>query len=77
MPRNKWVLNTTETPLFFLWSQLAIAALLFLACDALRVLPDRVTFDFKIIKDMIPVVGLNVLGLRYTHRYASHSPIHY
>ena len=52
-------------------------AFLFLACDALRVLPDRVTFDFKIIKDMIPVVGLNVLGLRYTHRYASHSPIHY
>ena len=30
MRRNKWVLNTTDTPLFFLLSQLVIAVVLFL-----------------------------------------------
>lgn len=61
---NKWVLNTTETPLFFLWAQLAIAALLFIVSDALRLLPDRLTLDLATCKGLIPMVGLNVFGLR-------------
>jgi hypothetical protein len=61
---NKWVLNTTTTPLFFLWAQLAIAALLFIVSDALRLLPDRLTLDLATCKGLIPMVGLNVFGLR-------------
>lgn len=62
---NKWVLNKTETPLFFLWSQLAIAVALFMISDLLRMLPDRLTFDVKTCKGLIPMVGLNVVGLRF------------
>ena len=62
---NKWVLNKTETPLFFLWTQLAIAVILFLISDLLRVLPDRLTFDLKTCKGLVPTVGLNVIGLRF------------
>ena len=63
--RNKWVLNKTETPLFFLWMQLAIAAVLFVISDVLRMLPDRLTFDLKTCKGLVPMVGLNVIGLRF------------
>jgi solute carrier family 35 (GDP-fucose transporter), member C1 len=62
---NKWVLNKTETPLFFLWTQLAIAVVLFLISDLLRVFPDRLTFDLKTCKGLVPTVGLNVVGLRF------------
>lgn len=62
---NKWVLNSTEAPLFFLWTQLMIAVLLFGISDTLRVLPDRLTFNLEICKGLIPMVGLNVVGLRF------------
>ena len=58
------MLNTTDTPLFFLWTQLAIAALLFVVCDLFRALPDRLSFDMATAKEMGAVVGLNVIGLR-------------
>lgn len=61
---NKWVLNVTATPLFFLWAQLAIAAGLFMVSDALRLLPDRLTLDLETCKGLVPMVGLNVFGLR-------------
>ncbi|TEB32681.1 hypothetical protein FA13DRAFT_1763774 [Coprinellus micaceus] len=70
---NKWVLNTTDTPLFFLWTQLAIAALLFVICDLFRALPDRLSFDMATAKEMGAVVGLNVIGLsfsNYTLKYS-------
>ncbi|KAF8173677.1 hypothetical protein BJ912DRAFT_70283 [Pholiota molesta] len=73
---NKWVLNTTTTPLFFLWAQLAIAALLFMASDALRLLPDRLTFNVETCRGLIPMVGLNVVGLsfsNYTLKYVDAS----
>jgi GDP-fucose transporter C1 len=73
---NKWVLNITETPLFFLWAQLAIAALLFIVSDALRLLPDRLTLDLATCKGLIPMVGLNVFGLsfsNYTLKYVDAS----
>ncbi|PPQ74351.1 hypothetical protein CVT24_000662 [Panaeolus cyanescens] len=73
---NKWVLNTTETPLFFLWTQLAIAAVLFVVSDALRLLPDRLTFDVKTCKGLVPMVSLNVIGLsfsNYTLKYVDAS----
>uniref|UniRef100_A0A8H8CI71 Sugar phosphate transporter domain-containing protein n=1 Tax=Psilocybe cubensis TaxID=181762 RepID=A0A8H8CI71_PSICU len=73
---NKWVLNTTATPLFFLWAQLAIAAGLFMVSDALRLLPDRLTLDLETSKGLIPMVGLNVFGLsfsNYTLKYVDAS----
>ncbi|RXW22240.1 hypothetical protein EST38_g3605 [Candolleomyces aberdarensis] len=73
---NKWVLNITDTPLFFLWTQLAIAALLFIICDIFRALPDRLTFDLHTSKQMVAVVGLNVIGLsfsNYTLKYVDAS----
>jgi GDP-fucose transporter C1 len=61
---NKWVLNVTSIPLFFLWTQLTIASLLFVISDTLRILPEQLTFDLETCKGLIPMVGLNVLGLR-------------
>ena len=68
---NKWVLNTTETPLFFLWAQLAIAVLLFGVSDYMRLLPDRLTFDIATCRGLVPMVGLNVLGLRSVPVYTT------
>jgi len=73
---NKWVLNTTTVPIFFLWAQLVIAVILFLLCDALRILPSRLGFDLKVCKGLIPMVGFNVLGLilsNFTLKYVDAS----
>ncbi|TFK25442.1 hypothetical protein FA15DRAFT_668520 [Coprinopsis marcescibilis] len=73
---NKWVLNATDIPLFFLWTQLALAALLFIACDMCRLLPDRLTFDLQTSKGLFPMVALNVVGLsfsNYTLKYVDAS----
>jgi len=73
---NKWVLNETKAPLFFLTTQLFIAVLLFLMADALRLLPDRLTLDVKVCKGLVPMVGLSVLGLslsNYTLKYVDAS----
>jgi hypothetical protein len=45
--------------------QLSIAIVLFVISDALRMLPDKLTFDLKICKGLVPMVGLNVVGLRF------------
>ncbi|KAF9260759.1 hypothetical protein L218DRAFT_1002497 [Marasmius fiardii PR-910] len=73
---NKWVLNETEAPLFFLFTQLLIAAILFIVSDALKLLPDRLTFDLQTCKGLIPMIGLNVVGLsfsNYTLKYVDAS----
>ncbi|KAF7329695.1 TPT domain-containing protein [Mycena kentingensis (nom. inval.)] len=73
---NKWVLNATSTPLFFLTTQFFIAVLLFLLTDSLRILPDRLSFEAKVCKGLVPMVGLNVLGLsfsNYTLKYVDAS----
>lgn len=59
---NKWVLTTTNVPVFFLTTQMFTASILFLAAHAMRfiVLP---TPDLEVCKGLIPMVGLNVLGL--------------
>ena len=48
--------------------QLMIAVLLFILSDTMRFLPDRLTFDMKICKGLVPMVGLNVVGLRYVNK---------
>jgi len=73
---NKWVLNATEAPLFFLCTQLVLAVLLFVISDALKLLPDRLTLDINICKGLVPMVGLNVVGLsfsNYTLKYVDAS----
>ncbi|KAJ6625058.1 hypothetical protein B0H10DRAFT_2316375 [Mycena sp. CBHHK59/15] len=73
---NKWVLNSTSAPLFFLLTQLCIAVILFVITDTLRFLPERLTFDIQVCKGLIPMVGLNVLGLsfsNYTLKYVDAS----
>jgi len=73
---NKWVLNTTEAPLFFLWTQLMIAVVLFVVSDQFRILPDRLTFDLATCKGLVAMVGLNVVGLsfsNYTLKYVDAS----
>jgi len=73
---NKWVLINTDVPLFFLWVQLVIAVLLFAASDAMRILPDRLTFNMEICKGLVAMVGLNIVGLsfsNYTLKYVDAS----
>ncbi|THV02171.1 hypothetical protein K435DRAFT_852989 [Dendrothele bispora CBS 962.96] len=73
---NKWVLNSTDAPLFFLFTQLVIAVILFGISDAMRLLPDRLTFDVNICKGLVPMVALNVVGLsfsNYTLKYVDAS----
>jgi len=73
---NKWVLISTDIPLFFLWVQLVIAVVLFAASDVLHLLPDKLTFDLEICKGLGAMVGLNVVGLsfsNYTLKYVDAS----
>ena len=65
--RNKWVLNNTDVPLFFLCCQLVIAVILFLVAHTLGLLKLPLEFDLQVCKGLIPMVGLNVIGLRYVH----------
>ncbi|CAK5278100.1 unnamed protein product [Mycena citricolor] len=73
---NKWVLNETPAPLFFLATQMSIAVVLFLITDSLRMLPDRLVFETKHCKGLVAMVGLNVIGLsfsNYTLKYVDAS----
>ena len=67
--RNKWVLNATDVPLFFLFAQLAIAVVLFLAAHAVGLLQIPLDFDPVVLKGLVPMVGLNVIGLRYVYSW--------
>ncbi|KAJ7611305.1 hypothetical protein FB45DRAFT_941505 [Roridomyces roridus] len=73
---NKWVLNITSAPMFFLLTQLAIAVVLFVSANAMRILPDRLTFDLKICKALFPMVALSLLSLtlsNFTLKYVDAS----
>ncbi|XP_006455192.1 hypothetical protein AGABI2DRAFT_194846 [Agaricus bisporus var. bisporus H97] len=73
---NKWVLNATEAPLFFLWTQLMVAVLLFLLSNLFRLLPDKLTLDLAVCKSLTPLVLLNVASLsfsNYTLKYVDAS----
>ena len=61
---NKWVLNTTEAPLFFLLAQVIIAVGLFLASNALGVIKVPLEVDMQLIRGLTPMVALSVIGLR-------------
>jgi len=73
---NKWVLNTTEAPLFFLLFQLLVAILLFLGAHAVGSIQIPLVLDPEVCKGLIPMVALNVIGLsasNYTLKYVDAS----
>ena len=63
------MLNDTEVPLFFLCTQLAIAVILFMVAHIVRIIQLPLEFDLQVIKGLVPMVGLNVLGLRYVYTF--------
>ncbi|KAI0795559.1 hypothetical protein C8Q75DRAFT_746522 [Abortiporus biennis] len=73
---NKWVLNTTSVPLFFLTCQLVIAVILFLIVNALGFIQVPLQLDMDVCKGLIPMISLNVIGLsfsNYTLKYVDAS----
>lgn len=66
---NKWVLNTTKVPLFFLDCQMIIAVILFLGAHMVGFVKLPLELDLQVCKGLIPMVGLNVIGLRYVPLY--------
>ncbi|KAG6827121.1 hypothetical protein H0H92_013141 [Tricholoma furcatifolium] len=68
----------TGVVVFYLVAALSliIAVVLFMGSDALRLLPDRLTFDPNVCKGLVSMVGLNVIGLsfsNYTLKYVDAS----
>ncbi|ETW77247.1 GDP-fucose transporter [Heterobasidion irregulare TC 32-1] len=73
---NKWVLNTTTVPLFFLLSQLVIAVLLFLVSHVVGIVKVPLHVNIALIKGLAPMIALNVVGLssnNYTLKYVDTS----
>lgn len=64
---NKWVLNTTTTPLFFLFLQLLVAVILLLLSRALGILKFPVIPTMQILKGLAPLACLSVLGLTFNN----------
>jgi len=60
---NKWVLNSTTTPLFFLFLQLVAAVLLLLLCQVAGLLRFPVIPNAHTFKALWPLASLNILGL--------------
>jgi len=64
---NKWVLSTTTAPLFFLFAQLCIAVLLFLASHFVGLFSIPFEMDLALLKGLAPMVGINVMGLSFNN----------
>ncbi|KAG2134119.1 hypothetical protein DEU56DRAFT_412927 [Suillus clintonianus] len=64
---NKWVLQTTKAPLFFLFSQLVIAVILFIIAHATRLLVVPLYVDTQLLIQLAPTIGLNVVGLSFSN----------
>ncbi|KAI0284567.1 hypothetical protein BGY98DRAFT_947545 [Russula aff. rugulosa BPL654] len=61
---NKWVLNVTSAPLFFLFAQLVIAVILTLLGHALKIITvPLMRIDRPILTGLAPTVIFNVLSL--------------
>jgi len=74
---NKWVLNTTNVPLFFLFTQLVIAVLLFAMLHTAGYLFKIPPIpDSALLKGIAPMVFMNVLNLNlnnFTLKYVDAS----
>ena len=75
---NKWVLNNTSVPLFFLLTQLILASILFILAHTLSILPKSksglpsLTLSPKTTKALMPMILLNVIGLSLTTSTLKH-----
>ncbi|EJU01427.1 hypothetical protein DACRYDRAFT_95062 [Dacryopinax primogenitus] len=73
---NKWVLDKTTLPLFFLFVQLVIAVLLLLLAHLVGFLRLPAHLDIGVCRGLAPLVAINVLGLtfnNYTLKYVDAS----
>jgi len=73
---NKWVLNTTEAPTFFVICQLLVVILLFLGAHAMKFIRIPPVRDLEVCKGLIPMISLSVIGLstsNYTLKYVDAS----
>lgn len=64
---NKWVLQSTSVPLFFLFTQLMIAVVLFLVSHAFGLVHIPLSADGQLIRGLAATVGLNVVGLSFSN----------
>ncbi|TFK53177.1 hypothetical protein OE88DRAFT_1734123 [Heliocybe sulcata] len=64
---NKWVLSSTDVPLFFLFTQLVIAVILFLVSHTAGLVKVPMDFSLPRLKNLAPLVGLNVIGLSFSN----------
>ncbi|KAG8923490.1 hypothetical protein FRC02_011108 [Tulasnella sp. 418] len=73
---NKWVLNKTTIPLFFLMTQLFIAVILFLVTHVIGLFKIPTQIDIQVCKGLAPMVFMNVLNLslnNFTLKYVDAS----
>ncbi|KZO99067.1 hypothetical protein CALVIDRAFT_477558 [Calocera viscosa TUFC12733] len=73
---NKWVLDKTTLPLFFLFVQLVIAVILLFVAHLFGLLRLPARLDLGVIRGLAPLVAINVLGLtfnNYTLKYVDAS----
>ncbi|KDN34216.1 hypothetical protein RSAG8_12701, partial [Rhizoctonia solani AG-8 WAC10335] len=64
---NKWVLNTTAIPVFFLFCQLVVAILLFVVAHGVGILKLPRMVDGPLLKGLMPMIAVNVLGLNFNN----------
>jgi len=73
---NKWVLNKTTVPLFFLFTQLVIAVVLFAGAHFVGLFKVPPKLDISMCKGLAPMVFMNVLNLNlnnFTLKYVDAS----
>ncbi|KAF8607207.1 hypothetical protein BDV93DRAFT_520092 [Ceratobasidium sp. AG-I] len=64
---NKWVLNTTTIPVFFLFCQILVAILLFVVAHIVGMLRLPRMVDMALLKGLAPMITINVLGLNFNN----------
>ncbi|CUA73221.1 GDP-fucose transporter 1 [Rhizoctonia solani] len=64
---NKWVLNETDTPVFFLFCQLVVAVLLFVVAHVVGIVKLPRMVDGPLLKGLMPMITINVLGLVFNN----------
>ncbi|KAI0037064.1 hypothetical protein K488DRAFT_81559 [Vararia minispora EC-137] len=73
---NKWVLRSTDFPIFFLFIQMLIAVILFLVCHVVGIIQISMRFDRATLTGLAPLIFLNVVGLtanNFTLKYVDAS----
>src|SRR6266404_1690203 len=75
---NKWVLNVTTAPLFFLFAQFIIAVILFSLFHIFKIITlPMMRVDMPVLKGLASTVIYNVLALRYVFLFDAFGvPIH-